>query len=134
MRGNVSVESGLAKTTNLRLVGVQASVFLEGSANVLKETQALRVLVLPELNTGLASLGYALVNPAVGLGSILAQYVLRDPLRQTLAYEFEVTGKWDDPSVKSLPRRPPADSNQPSDAASSPSMPAPAGAPSSPRP
>ena len=134
VRGNVSFESGLAKTTNLRLVGVQASVFLEGSANVLKETQALRVLVLPELNTGLASLGYALVNPAVGLGSILAQYVLRDPLRQTLAYEFEVTGKWDDPSVKSLPRRPPADSNQPSDAASSPSMPAPAGASSSSRP
>ena len=134
VRGNVSFESGLAKTTNLRLVGVQASVFLEGSANVLKETQALRVLVLPELNTGLASLGYALVNPAVGLGSILAQYVLRDPLRQTLAYEFEVTGKWDDPSVKSLPRRPPADSNQSSDAASSPSMPAPAGASSSSRP
>ena len=133
VRGNVSFESGLAKTTNLRLVGVQASVFLEGSANILNETQALRVLVLPELNTGLASLGYALVNPAVGLGSILAQYVLRDPLRQTLAYEFEVTGKWDDPSVKSLPRRPAADSNPSSDAAA-PSTPAPAGASSSPRP
>ncbi len=109
VRGNVSFESGLAKTSNLRLVGVQASVFLEGSADVISETQDLRVLVLPELNAGLASLGYALVNPAVGLGSILAQYVLRDPLRQTLAYEYQVTGNWDDPSVKSLPRRLPGD-------------------------
>ena len=133
VRGNVSFESGLAKTTNLRLVGVQASVFLEGSANILNETQALHVLVLPELNAGLASLGYALVNPAVGLGSILAQYVLRDPLRQTLAYEFEVTGKWDDPSVKSLPRRLPADPGQSSDTPVSP-RPAPVAPASSPRP
>ena len=133
VRGNVSFESGLAKTTNLRLVGVQASVFLEGSANILNETQTLHVLVLPELNAGLASLGYALVNPAVGLGSILAQYVLRDPLRQTLAYEFEVTGKWDDPSVKSLPRRLPAD---PAPSSDTPvlSRPAPAAPAPSPRP
>ena len=122
VRGNVSFESGLAKTSNLRLVGVQASVFLEGSADVVHETQDLRVLVLPELNAGLASLGYALVNPAVGLGSILAQYVLRDPLRQTLAYEYQVTGNWDDPSVKSLPRRLPGDaaaSGEPANSAQS---------------
>jgi uncharacterized protein YhdP len=62
------------------------------------------VLVLPELNAGLASLGYALINPAIGLGSFLAQFVLRDPLRQILAYEYEMTGPWDDPVVRELPR------------------------------
>ena len=143
VRGNVSFESGLAKTSNLRLVGVQASVFLEGSADVINETQDLRVLVLPELNAGLASLGYALVNPAVGLGSILAQYVLRDPLRQTLAYEYQVTGNWDDPSVKSLPRRLPGDaaaSGEPANSAQSagpatrPTGPSPSPSPPFPRP
>ncbi len=133
VRGNVNFESGLAKTSNLRLVGVQASVFLEGSANILDETQALHVLVLPELNAGLASLGYALVNPAVGLGSILAQYVLRDPLRQTLAYEFEVSGRWEDPAVKSLPRRLPSDPNPPSSGTTS-SRPVERGTSSLPRP
>jgi uncharacterized protein YhdP len=111
VRGTVGFSQGLAKTDNLRIVGIQASVFLEGEANLLNETQDLHVLVLPELNAGLASLGYALVNPAVGLGSFIAQYILRDPLRQALAYEYKVTGAWDDPHVKALPRRPVASSN-----------------------
>ena len=106
---------------------------MEGSANILDETQALHVLVLPELNAGLASLGYALVIPAVGLGSILAQYVLRDPLRQTLAYEFEVSGRWEDPAVKSLPRRLPSDPNPPSGGTTS-SRPVERGTSSLPRP
>lgn len=111
VRGTVGFSQGLAKTDNLRIVGIQASVFLEGEANLLNETQDLHVLVLPELNAGLASLGYALVNPAVGLGSFIAQYILRDPLRQALAYEYKVTGAWDDPQVKALPRRPVSPSN-----------------------
>ena len=60
----------------------------------------MRVLVLPELNAGLASLGYVLVNPAVGLGSFIAQYILRDPLRKILAYEYKISGSWVDPTVK----------------------------------
>ncbi|MGA1664648.1 MAG: AsmA-like C-terminal region-containing protein, partial [Burkholderiaceae bacterium] len=89
---------------NLRIVGVQASVFIDSQADLLAETQNTRVLVLPELNAGLASLGYALVNPAIGLGSFLAQYVLRDPLRKILAYEYQLTGSWADPQVKELSR------------------------------
>lgn len=105
VRGSVQFSRGQARTENLRIVGIQASVLLEGQANLLNETQDLRVLVLPELNAGLASLGYAIVNPAVGLGSFIAQYLLRDPLRQALAYEYRITGRWDDPQVQALPRR-----------------------------
>ncbi|MFM1859360.1 MAG: hypothetical protein RL133_860 [Pseudomonadota bacterium] len=104
VRGDVLLNEGQAETKNLRIVGVQASVFIEGTANLTTETQNIRVLVLPELNAGLASLGYALINPAIGLGSFLAQFVLRDPLRQILAYEYALTGPWDDPTVRELPR------------------------------
>jgi uncharacterized protein (TIGR02099 family) len=105
VRGSVQFANGQARTENLRIVGIQASVLLEGRANLLNETQDLRILVLPEFNAGLASLGYAIVNPAVGLGSFIAQYLLRDPLRQALAYEYQITGRWDDPQVQALPRR-----------------------------
>lgn len=105
VRGDVAFGNGQAVTTNLRIVGVQASVFIDGQADLLAETQNTRVLVLPELNAGLASLGYALVNPAIGLGSFLAQYVLRDPLRKILAYEYQLSGPWADPMVKEVSRR-----------------------------
>jgi uncharacterized protein YhdP len=105
IRGNLQFFDGEVTTKNLRIVGVQASVLLEGSASIRNETQNLRVLVLPEVNAGLASLGYAaLVNPAIGLGAFLAQYVLRDPVRKLLAYEYQLTGSWDDPVVTSVAR------------------------------
>lgn len=104
VRGDLQLNQGLAQTQNLRIVGVQASVFIEGLASLVDETQNIRVLVLPELNAGLASLGYALVNPAIGLGSFLAQFVLRDPLREILAYEYALSGPWDNPVVKEVPR------------------------------
>lgn len=104
VRGDLQLNQGVAQTQNLRIVGVQASVFIEGSASLINETQNTRVLVLPELNAGLASLGYALVNPAIGLGSFLAQYVLRDPLREILAYEYALSGPWENPVVREVPR------------------------------
>jgi len=105
VRGDVEFSNGQAKTNNLRILGVQATVFLEGAVNLVGETQDMRVLVLPELNAGLASLGYALVNPAIGLGSFIAQYILRDPVRKILAYEYQVTGAWAEPNVVELKRR-----------------------------
>jgi uncharacterized protein YhdP len=110
IRGDLEFLEGEVTTRNLRIVGVQASVLLEGSASIRNETQDIRVLVLPEVNAGLASLGYAaLVNPAVGLGAFLAQYVLRDPVRRLLAYEYQLTGRWEDPVVTPIAREPRAD-------------------------
>lgn len=111
IRGDLQFLNGQASTQNLRIIGVQASVMLEGSADIKQETQDLRVLVLPEVNAGLASLGYAaLVNPAIGLGAFVAQYILRNPMRELLSYEYRVTGSWDDPVVESVRREMRSDS------------------------
>lgn len=105
IRGDLQFLNGQASTQNLRIIGVQASVMLAGSADLVSETQDLRVLVLPEVNAGLASLGYAaLVNPAVGLGAFIAQYILRNPVRELLSYEYHVTGGWTDPVVELVKR------------------------------
>lgn len=105
IRGDIQFAGGRASTENLRIIGVQASVILGGTADLAQETQDLRVLVLPELNAGLASLGYAaLVNPAIGLGTFIAQYILRNPVRELLSYEYRVTGPWKDPRVEPIKR------------------------------
>ena len=100
MRGNIKLVGGIAQTNNLRVLGTQATVFLEGFVDIGEKKQALRVLVLPNLNAGLASLGYVLVNPAVGLGSFLAQYILRDPLQKILAFEYRISGNLFNPEVE----------------------------------
>jgi uncharacterized protein YhdP len=77
--------------------GVQAVVLMEGQSDLQRETQDLHVLVVPEINAGTASLAYAAINPAVGLGTFLAQYLLRDTLQQAGTREFHITGTWDHP-------------------------------------
>ena len=112
--GDVKIERGVASSSNLRMNGVQAVVVMEGQADLAQETQDLRVLVVPEINAGGASLAYAAINPAVGLGTFLAQLLLRRPMMAASTREFHVTGTWDDPKVEKVERR--ADAELPASA------------------
>ncbi|WP_431100501.1 YhdP family protein [Roseateles noduli] len=103
--GDIRIGKGVARSDNLRMKGLQAAVLMEGSADLAAETQDLHVLVLPEINAGGAALAYAAVNPAIGLGAFLAQWLLRKPLAAASSEEFRVTGTWSDPRIEQLPRR-----------------------------
>ncbi|MGV0958953.1 MAG: YhdP family protein [Limnohabitans sp.] len=109
--GHVNIDHGTASTRNLQIKGVNAVVQLEGSADIAKETQQLRVVILPELDTGTASLvaGIA-VNPLVGLTTFLAQLYLQSPLARASAQEFMIDGSWTAPRVTRVDNtaRPPA--------------------------
>ena len=104
--GDVKITEGVASTNNLRMRGVQAAVLMDGSADIEHETQDLRVVVVPEINAGTASLVYAAINPAIGLGTFLAQLVLRQPLIEAGTREFHVSGPWADPKVERVERKP----------------------------
>ena len=58
-----------------------------GETDLRHETQDLRMVVVPEISAGTASLAYAAINPVIGLGAFLAQYVLSKPLAEA---EFDV--------------------------------------------
>jgi uncharacterized protein (TIGR02099 family) len=103
--GDVRIGSGVAHTNNLRMRGVQAIVLMEGRADLVNETQDLRVFVVPEINAGTASLAYAVINPAIGLGTFLAQVFLKRPFMQATTREFHVSGPWADPQVERVERK-----------------------------
>ncbi|MDC8770348.1 YhdP family protein [Roseateles albus] len=98
--GDVKITRGVASSSNLRTRGVQATVLVDGQADLAAETQNLRVLVVPEFNTGGASLAYIAINPAIGLGTFLAQLVLSKPIAAANTREFRITGSWVDPKVE----------------------------------
>ncbi|HEU4460431.1 MAG TPA: AsmA-like C-terminal region-containing protein [Methylibium sp.] len=104
VQGDVEIAEGLARTRNLRMKGVQATVLMEGRADLGRETQDLHVWVVPEINAGAASLAVAAINPAVGIGSFLAQLFLRRPLIEAGTREFHVTGPWAEPKVERIER------------------------------
>lgn len=98
-RGDVTIEQGIARTNNLQMKGVNAAVLMEGRADISRETQDIKVVIVPEINAGTASLIASVINPVVGLGSFLAQLFLRQPLMQSATQEFSITGPWADPKI-----------------------------------
>ncbi|WP_293641399.1 YhdP family protein [Polaromonas sp.] len=105
VRGDVTINQGLARTNNLQMSGVNAAVLMDGSADIARETQNIKVIVVPEINAGTASLIATVINPAIGLGSFLAQMFLRRPLMEAATQEFHIDGTWTDPKITKVDRR-----------------------------
>ncbi len=106
VRGDVNISQGVAATNNLQMKGVNAAVLMEGSADIATETQDIKVLVVPEINAGTASLIATVINPALGLGSFLAQFFLRRPLMAAATQEFHIDGSWANPKITKMERKP----------------------------
>ncbi len=119
VRGDVNIAQGIAYTRNMQIKGVNALVQLDGSADIAQETQKLRVVILPALDAGTASLvaGIA-VNPVVGLTAFLAQLFLQNPLIKANTQEFLIDGSWTEPRVTKVnnaddSKTPPASTTSP---------------------
>jgi uncharacterized protein (TIGR02099 family) len=124
VRGDAKISQGVATTNNLQMKGVNAAVLMEGSADITREQQDIKVVVVPEINAGTASLIATAINPAIGLGTFLAQFLLREPLQAATTQQFHISGSWDDPKVEKIDQPRPA--RDPVAPVPSPSTPAPA--------
>jgi len=105
LRGDVRIDKGMALTNNLQMKGVNAAVLMEGSADIARETQDLKVVVVPEISAGTASLLVATaINPAIGLGTFLAELFFRRPMIESATQEFHIDGSWADPQITKVSR------------------------------
>jgi uncharacterized protein (TIGR02099 family) len=99
--GTASIATGMARTQNLTMVGPAATVVITGQADLARETQDLAVRVVPVVGDSVAAAAaVALLNPIVGVGALLAQRLLKDPIGQMLAFRYRITGPWEDPKVE----------------------------------
>ena len=105
VRGDVTIRQGVAATQNLQMSGVNAVVLMDGSADIARETQNLKVVVVPDIDAGTASLIATVINPVLGLGSFLAQMFLRRPLTEAATQEFQIEGSWADPKITKIDRK-----------------------------
>ena len=69
-----------------------------------KETQNLHVAVIPDFNAAAVSLAYGFINPAIGIGTFLAQLFLQKPLMKELTHEDQITGSWTNPEISEIKR------------------------------
>ena len=103
INGALKVQNGVMRTERLQIDGTAARILMRGEADIEKETQRLNVSIQPEVGST-AALGLALVNPVVGVASLLAHKILQNPLNQIFSFNYLITGTWDDPKVEKISR------------------------------
>ena len=102
----IKVVQGVASTDNLRITGPAARINMSGQVDLARETQVLRVKVNPHLSDSFSVAGALIGGPVAGLAAFIAQKLLKDPLDQLAAYEYDVTGTWTNPVVTKVERAP----------------------------
>ena len=98
---NAQLDAGVMKLSEFRMRGSAAEVEMTGETDLARETQNLRVRVVPSLGDS-AALGITIVNPVAGVAAAIAQRILKNPLGQIFSYDYEVSGTWTDPKVEKI--------------------------------
>jgi uncharacterized protein (TIGR02099 family) len=99
IHGDVKVARGILLTENFEISGPSAFVTLAGEVSLPQETQALTMRVVPEVGEGVALAATLIGTPVLGLSTLLVSKLLKNPFGKVVAYEYLVTGSWDNPSV-----------------------------------
>jgi uncharacterized protein (TIGR02099 family) len=99
-----TIEKGLLTTDDFVMGSSAAQVTAKGEVALADETQSLIFTVKPNFDAGSVSLLYMIINPPVGLATLAAQFLFREPLRKSLTVEYSITGPWAKPDVQQLKR------------------------------
>lgn len=102
--GALKIDRGVASAENFRMQGPSARVVMSGDVDLARETQKLKVRVVPHLSESVAIAGALIGGPVAGVAAFLAQKLLKDPLEELVAFEYNVTGSWSDPRVAKVER------------------------------
>ncbi|MHA3902980.1 YhdP family protein [Castellaniella sp. WN] len=103
-RGALDMDRANVKIRDYKVIGSAGTILLEGSTNVVDETLDMQAVIVPNLDVSGAALAAGIaVNPLIGLGAFVTQWLLKAPLAKSMAVRYRITGSWDDPEVQDMP-------------------------------
>jgi uncharacterized protein YhdP len=97
-----SLSNGMLSTDDFHMRGPSAQVRMSGKIDLVKETQDLNAHVEPSVGDSVSGIVAVVINPVWGLGALLLQRILKNPLGQALTFDYHVTGTWTEPIVERL--------------------------------
>jgi len=107
INGNAAISNGVIDTDDFKIYGSSAKATIKGYVDLNKETQDLKVKILPTLGSSVSLIGAFAISPVVGIGSLIVNKVLGDPLDKLASFEYNVSGSWNEPSVIKVGRNQP---------------------------
>lgn len=99
------ISTGIAQTKQFNMVLDQARVAMSGQINIPKQTQDLRVAIFPTIDASAGSLAAFAINPIVGLGALVGQFLITNQINRNFQSDYLVQGSWSDPDVIPLDQK-----------------------------
>lgn len=106
INGIANIRDGKMTTQDFHIDGSAAKVTMKGSVDLNRETQDLRVEILPNIGSGVSLISAFAINPIVGLSAFVVDKILGNPLDKLVSFEYNINGTWADPSVVKLGEKP----------------------------
>jgi uncharacterized protein (TIGR02099 family) len=108
-KGTLNLDSGVLSTSDYRVVGPVATIVMGGDVNLLDEKLNLQAVVVPNLDVSGAAIAAGIaINPIVGVGAFLTQWLLQGPLAKAMTVQYRINGNLDDPKIKEIGASPAA--------------------------
>ena len=105
INASFDINNGIAQTKQFTMGLDQARVAMTGQINVPKQTQDLRVTIFPTIDATAGSLAAFAINPIVGLGALVGQYLITNQINRNLQSDYLVQGSWEKPEVIPLDQK-----------------------------
>ena len=105
INGSFDINQGIAQTKQFTMELDQARVAMNGQINIPKQTQDLRITIFPTIDATAGSLAAFAINPIVGLGALIGQYLITSQINRNLQSDYLVQGSWKSPEVIPLDQR-----------------------------
>ncbi|MDA8384289.1 MAG: YhdP family protein [Betaproteobacteria bacterium] len=98
--GSMQMAHGVLNSDDFHMAGPSVVIKMTGDTDLVRESQNLRVRVVPLVGDSVSvAAGALLANPVVGLTTFLVQKALGNPLGRLVSYEYLVSGTWSHPQV-----------------------------------
>lgn len=103
LRGTLAVQDGIMSTSDYRVIGPVGTIVIGGDVNLINKNLNLQAVVVPNLDVSGAAIAAGIaINPIVGIGAFLTQWLLQGPLAKAMTVEYQIKGGWDDPQIKEI--------------------------------
>jgi uncharacterized protein YhdP len=105
INASFDISNGVAQAKQFNMSLDQARVTMTGQINISKQSQDLRVTIFPTIDATAGSLAAFAINPIVGLGVLVGQYLITNQINRNLQSDYLVQGSWDKPEVIPLDQK-----------------------------
>jgi len=92
------IDNGVMTLKDFNMNGPSATVEMSGRVDLARETQNLKLRVIPSLGDT-AAVALIFLNPLLIFPAVIAQRILKDPLGHIFAFNYSVSGSWSEPEV-----------------------------------